>query len=92
MNGSTALLSNTFTSLSSAQAFFTDNSYSLGVLNGDVDLTLIYSLTSNSDAGANISYIIGFSTAPVPEPAEYLLILAGLCIIALKSRNRLLNA
>ena len=53
-NGATSLLSDNFTSLSAAQNFFTDDPFSLGSLNGNVDLTLDYSLTaSTAERGGN---------------------------------------
>ncbi len=57
-DGSATLLSDKFTSLSAAQAFFTDDAISLGKLTGAVDLTLTYKLVANAPEGAGISYVI----------------------------------
>jgi hypothetical protein len=56
--GSTTLLSKSFTSLSSAETYFTDDPVSLGNITGAVDLTLTFSLTASTAEGAGISYVV----------------------------------
>ena len=63
--GSTTLLTKTFTSLSSAQTYFTDDPVSLGDITGDVDLKLTYKLTASATLGAGISYLV--ADAPVTD-------------------------
>ncbi len=90
-DGSTTLLSQTFNTLSSAQAFFTDGVQSLGVLPGNEFnyLTLSYSLTASAAEGAGITYIIGSAPAPapVPVPSSWLLMVGGLGALGLMARR-----
>jgi hypothetical protein len=62
-DGTTSLLTKTFTSLSAAQTYFTDDPVSLGDITGAVDLKLTYTLTAAAAQGAGISYLI--ADAPV---------------------------
>jgi hypothetical protein len=56
--GATNLLTKTFTSLSAAQTYFTDDPVSLGNITGAVDLKLSYTLTAAAAQGAGISYLV----------------------------------
>jgi hypothetical protein len=61
--GTTSLLTKTFTSLSAAQSYFTDDPVSLGDITGTTDLILSYKLTAAVPEGAGISYLL--ADAPV---------------------------
>ena len=78
------MLSDTFTSLSSALNSFRDDPISLGTLDGPTDLTLYYDLTASSAMGAGIDYVLGYTpaTAPVPVPPTLPLLLGGLIGLA----------
>jgi hypothetical protein len=65
--GATSLLTKTFTSLSAAQTYFTDDPVSLGHITGSTDLILTYKLTATAPEGAGISYLL--ADAPVAAPA-----------------------
>jgi hypothetical protein len=56
--GSTTLLTKTFTTLSSAETYFTDDPVALGNLTGSADLTLNFKLTASTPKGAGISYLV----------------------------------
>jgi len=90
-NGST-LLSDTFTSLASAQTFFTDDPLTFYNLASGVDLSLNFSLTASSES-AGISYAIGDTagTAPVPLPPTLPMLLGGLVSLMFVRRHRLPN-
>lgn len=63
-DGATTLLpTKIFTSLSSAEAYFTDDPVSLGTISGSTDLTLTYKLTANAPEGAGISYVVAVAPA-----------------------------
>jgi hypothetical protein len=66
--GATTLLTKTFTSLSSAQTYFTDDPVALGNLTGATDLTLNYKLTASTPEGAGISYLV--ADGPVSDDAK----------------------
>jgi hypothetical protein len=58
-SGATTLLSASFTSLSAAQTYFTDQSLSLGSFAaGATSLVVSYSLTASAAKGADISYLL----------------------------------
>jgi hypothetical protein len=61
--GSTSLLSNSFSTLAAAETFFKDDPLSLGKLTGPVDLTLSYHLTENQPGGFGISYVLADAPA-----------------------------
>jgi hypothetical protein len=61
--GATTLLSKSFTSLSAAQTYFTDDPVSLGDLSGAVDLKLTFKLTASAVEGAGISYLVADAPA-----------------------------
>ena len=91
-DGST-LLSDTFTNLSTAEGFFTDNPLSLSTGSGPQDLILSLQLTGDSVEGAGISYAVGESPKGVPEPATLPLLILGLLALSpIASRRRALNA
>jgi hypothetical protein len=56
--GATTLFTKSFSTLSQAQAYFTDDPVVLGNLTGPIDLTLTYKLTANAPEGAGISYLV----------------------------------
>jgi hypothetical protein len=56
--GATTLFTKSFSTLSQAQAYFTDDPVVLGNLSGPIDLTLTYKLTANAPEGAGISYLV----------------------------------
>jgi hypothetical protein len=88
-NGST-VFTDSFTSLSAAQKFFTDNPLApTGIQNlkGSIDLTLGYSLTAITGNGAGISFVLGDTVSAVPEPSTYLLYGVGLGGLLLMRRR-----
>jgi hypothetical protein len=56
--GATTLFTQSFSTLSKAQTYFTDDPVILGNLTGPIDLTLTYKLTANAPEGAGISYLV----------------------------------
>jgi hypothetical protein len=66
--GGSALLTKTFTSLSAAQTYFSDDPVSLGDITGPIDLKLTYKLTGAAAEGAGISYVV--ADAPVTASSE----------------------
>jgi hypothetical protein len=84
-NFGSTILSQGFTSLGAADAYFTDHALSLGGLAGNVDLSMTFSMTTGSDQGAGFSYLV--AAAPVPEPSQWLLLLAGLGILGSVARS-----
>ena len=68
-----------------------DQALTVGSFNGDVDLTLSFSLTAANIQGANFSYLVasGALTNPVPEPGQWALMLLGLgVLVALARRSK----
>jgi hypothetical protein len=74
------LLDVSFASVAAAEAYFTDQSVDLGTFAGSVDLTMTFTVTGAGNQGADFSYVLsaGELTTPVPEPAAWWLMLAGL--------------
>jgi len=62
-DGTTKLLSKTFTTLASAQSYFADNALSLGTLAGTLNLTISTTLTATSAEGISTDYVIGSAAA-----------------------------
>jgi hypothetical protein len=56
--GATTLFTQSFSTLSKAQTYFTDDPVILGNLTGPIDLTLTYKLTANAPEAAGISYLV----------------------------------
>ena len=88
-NFGSTLLSEDFTSLAAADAYFTDHALALGNFTGNVDLLLTTSMTTNSNQGADFSYLVATSNLvnPVPEPSQWLLLLGGLGILSSFARR-----
>jgi hypothetical protein len=59
----TLLPTRTFTSLSAAETFFTDDPVSLGNITGAIDLTLNFKVIATAPKGVGISYVV--AEAPV---------------------------
>jgi len=76
-SGATTLVSDTFTSLSAAQAFFTDHAVNLGNFGaGSQTIVVDYALTASAPKGADASYLLsslapmaGGSTSTTPPAA-----------------------
>lgn len=69
-NGSSnMLLSESFTTLEEAQAYFTDRPITLDGLQGNVDLGLSFTMTGSLWQEARINYVIGV----IPEPSTHAL-------------------
>jgi len=66
--GATTLLTQSFSSLSKAQTYFTDDPVILGNLTGPIDLTVTYKLTANAPEGAGITYLV--ADGPPASPAH----------------------
>ena len=90
-NFGTLLLDESFTSLTAADAYFTDHALQLGTFSGDVDLLISFSLTSATMQGAGISYLVatGALTSAVPEPGSWAFLLAGLGVLGMLSRRHI---
>ncbi len=86
-NFGTLLVSESFTSLASADAYFIDHALSLGMFSGSVNLMLSFTLTGMDAQGADFSYLVA-SGALVPEPAEWVMLLAGLGVFGALARVR----
>jgi hypothetical protein len=61
--GSTTLLTDSFSTLAAAETFFNDDPLSLGKVTGPVDLTLSYQLTENQPGGFGVSYVLADAPA-----------------------------
>lgn len=85
------LFSTSFASLAEAQGFFSNNALNLGVFQNDVDLTVSFALTADSQQGAAFSYMLAYGDsvlAPVPEPSTVLMFISGLGLIGMRFRTR----
>ncbi|MCK7493999.1 MAG: PEP-CTERM sorting domain-containing protein [Comamonadaceae bacterium] len=80
------LLSRSFASLALARAFFDDHALDLGTFDGSVDLTLNLAFDAVAGQGVGFNYLL--VTGVVPEPATWLLWLAGLGVAAGAARRR----
>ena len=68
-NGSQVLVpTQTFTSLSAADTYFTDDPLALGTINGNARLTLTYTLTETGTGGVAISYLVAYTSTPSASP------------------------
>jgi hypothetical protein len=77
-NGGTTLLDQSFTSLDSAEQFFTDHPIWLGDISGGPGLSLDFWLTGDQARYAEIRYVLGgMSVSPVPELPPLPLMLMG---------------
>jgi hypothetical protein len=63
-NGTTTLLSKTFTTAATAQTYFADDPVAVGTLSGTVDLTVTTSLTANSATGVSEDLLLGSVAVP----------------------------
>ena len=83
INTSTIILSQTFTDLASADAFFSDQVIGLGKLSsflntsGTLDLTFALSLTGATNASLVTEFVLGDSDFTVPEPMPWVMIAVG---------------
>lgn len=77
--GGFSVLDLTFTSLSMAQAFMSDQAITLGNLSGYVELSVAWTMTSQPGQGAGFSYVL--ATTAVPEAPHWALALIGLAIV-----------
>jgi hypothetical protein len=73
-NGSTTLLSKTFSTLSAAQSYFTDDPISLGTLTGNLNLTVTTKLTATGSNGVATDFLIGSAAAGGAAAAQPALI------------------
>jgi hypothetical protein len=91
-NFDTTILDQSFTSLTSADSYFTDHALNLGTFSGNTRLTLTFALNSSAaNQGADFSYLLAsgpLTVASVPEPEQFVLLLAGLGLMGLVSRRR----
>jgi hypothetical protein len=91
--GGTAVYSQSFSSLASAAAWFTDHPLNLGTYAaGNIVVDINLTLTSGSDQGAGFSYLLGTGNlttpAVVPEPGRVAMLLPGLMVIGWMMRRR----
>ena len=81
------LFDQTFSSVTSAQEFFTDNVLDLGSLifraGGGLDLTFNYCLVGANEAGGSFNFVVGSDNVNVPLPSALLLLGAGLGRLAI---------
>ena len=80
-NGGTELFARSFTSLDDAQRFFSSGSFDLGVLGGGQQQLELTAGFTFAGAGA-LSFQYAFGVSAVPEPGTWLLLLAGLALLA----------
>jgi hypothetical protein len=87
-NGTT-LLSQSFSSIAAANAYFTDRVLGLGALPvGTIDLKVNLAVTSNSiGSGYGINFATGISIAAVPEPDQWAMMLTGFGLIGWRLRQ-----
>ena len=70
-SGSTVLLQDSFTSLASAQTFFTDHPVNLGTFGaGTQTIKVDYSLVASAWKGADISYLLSARIAPAAQASS----------------------
>ena len=92
-NTSTTILSQTFTSLASADAFFGDQVNELGKLssfidtNGKLDLTFALSLTEATNASFVTDFVLGNSAVPEPSPLG-MIVVGGAALFGIMHRKK----
>lgn len=90
-NAGQTLFSRSFMTLSDARGFFVNNAINLGSFVGQVDLAINFSLTADVSQGAAFSYLLAAGSAtiaPVPEPSQFAMLLAGLAVVSLTVHRR----
>ena len=91
-NSGQTLFSRSFMTLSDARGFFVNNAINLGSFVGQVDLAVDFSLTTDRLQGAAFNYLLAagsLTIAPVPEPRQFAMLLAGLGVLSLTVHRRL---
>lgn len=83
VNNGVSLYSHTFTSLTEANLFFTDNTLNFGLLGAGAQSLVISSQLTGHDGGYGFNYMVA-----VPEPTEWLLMLSGLTLVMVAARRR----
>jgi hypothetical protein len=92
-NTSTTILSQTFTSLASADAFFSDQVIGLGKLSsfidtkGTLDLTFALSLTGATNASLVTDFVLGNSAVPEPSPLG-MIVVGGAALVGIMYRKK----
>ncbi|MCZ4305896.1 PEP-CTERM sorting domain-containing protein [Zoogloeaceae bacterium G21618-S1] len=90
-NAGQTLFSRSFITLSDARGFFVNNAINLGSFVGQVDLAINFSLTADRSQGAAFTYLLAAGSAtiaPVPEPSQFAMLLAGLGVVSLTIHRR----
>lgn len=83
----TEVFARSFANLDAAQAFFSDDVVTLGMLlAGNHDLLVTAGFTIDGSAGLNFTYALGVSA--VPEPQAWLLLMLGGTLLMLRRRSR----
>ena len=93
-NSGTSLVHQSFDTLSSADAYFSDHALDLGRFSGHVDLAITFQVSGATAQGAGFSYVLAGGalanslTLPsaVPEPQTWLMWMAGLAAAAGRAR------
>ncbi|MBK1686082.1 hypothetical protein CKO37_01005 [Rubrivivax gelatinosus] len=89
-NFDTTLVTQSFTTLAGAEAYFEDQPLILGTLDGMVDLVISFSFESSSDQAVGFEYLLaaGPLAAAIPEPSTWALWLGGLSLLGGLARMR----
>ena len=89
-NFGASLLSQSFTSIASAESYFTDHALSLGLFNGNVDLKVSWTIAADKAQGGDFNFLVasGTLTNAIPEPGSIPMMLVGLGVLGMWTRMK----